>query len=112
MGGFIMNKVMRLVVLAIVVLGIGYGTYDFYQDCYGPDKGVVVQYVVQRGDTPIGISNKFASDRYDSGKVMRESLGYHGITECRVNDKIKVVTTLKRYEELKDIGENVTLVAE
>ncbi|MBF1107169.1 MAG: hypothetical protein HXL57_01510 [Solobacterium sp.] len=107
-----MNKVMRLVVLAIVVLGIGYGTYDFYQDCYGPDKGVVVQYVVQRGDTPIGISNKFASDRYDSGKVMRESLGYHGITECRVNDKIKVVTTLKRYEELKDIGENVTLVAE
>lgn len=112
MGGFIMNKVMRLVVLAIVVLGISYGTYDFYQDCYGPDRGVVVQYVVQRGDTPIGISNKFASDRYDSGKVMRESLGYHGITECRVNDKIKVVTTLKRYEELKDIGENVTLVAE
>jgi len=112
MGGFIMNKVMKLVVLAIVVLGIGYGTYDFYQDCYGPDRGVVVQYVVQRGDTPIGISNKFASDRYDSGKVMRESLGYHGITECRVNDKIKVVTTLKRYEELKDIGENVTLVAE
>lgn len=112
MGGFIMNKVMRLVVLAIVVLGIGYGTYDFYQDCYGPDKGVVVQYVVQRGDTPIGISNKFASDRYDSGKVMRESLGYHGITECRVNDKIKVVTTLKRYEELKDLGEKVTLVAE
>lgn len=107
-----MNKVMRLVVLAIVVLGISYGTYDFYQDCYGPDRGVVVQYVVQRGDTPIGISNKFASDRYDSGKVMRESLGYHGITECRVNDKIKVVTTLKRYEELKDIGENVTLVAE
>ena len=107
-----MNKVMKLVVLAIVVLGIGYGTYDFYQDCYGPDRGVVVQYVVQRGDTPIGISNKFASDRYDSGKVMRESLGYHGITECRVNDKIKVVTTLKRYEELKDIGENVTLVAE
>ena len=107
-----MNKVMRLVVLAIVVLGIGYGTYDFYQDCYGPDKGVVVQYVVQRGDTPIGISNKFASDRYDSGKVMRESLGYHGITECRVNDKIKVVTTLKRYEELKDLGEKVTLVAE
>lgn len=107
-----MNKVMRLVVLAIVVLGIGYGTYDFYQDCYGPDRGVVVEYVVQRGDTPIGISNKFASDRYDSGKVMRESLGYHGITECRVNDKIKVVTTLKRYEELKDIGENVTLVAE
>lgn len=107
-----MNKVMRLVVLAIVVLGISYGTYDFYQDCYGPDRGVVVQYIVQRGDTPIGISNKFASDRYDSGKVMRESLGYHGITECRVNDKIKVVTTLKRYEELKDIGENVTLVAE
>lgn len=107
-----MNKVMKLVVLAIVVLGIGYGTYEFYQDCYGPDRGVVVQYVVQRGDTPIGISNKFASDRYDSGKVMRESLGYHGITECRVNDKIKVVTTLKRYEELKDIGENVTLVAE
>lgn len=107
-----MNKVMRLVVLAIVVLGISYGTYDFYQDCYGPDRGVVVEYVVQRGDTPIGISNKFASDRYDSGKVVRESLGYHGITECRVNDKIKVVTTLKRYEELKDIGENVTLVAE
>lgn len=106
-----MNKVMRLVVLVIVVLGIGYGTYEFYQDCYGPDRGVVVEYVVQRGDTPIGISNKFASDRYDSGKVMRESLGYHGITECRVNDKIKVVTTLKRYEELKDIGENVTLVA-
>lgn len=107
-----MNKVMRLVVLVVVVLGIGYSTYDFYQDCYGPDRGVVVEYVVQRGDTPIGISNKFASDRYDSGKVMRESLGYHGITECRVNDKIKVVTTLKRYEELKDIGENVTLVAE
>lgn len=107
-----MNKVVRLVVLVIVVLGIGYGTYDFYQDCYGPDRGVVVEYVVQRGDTPIGISNKFSSDRYDSGKVMRESLGYHGITECRVNDKIKVVTTLKRYEELKDIGENVTLVAE
>lgn len=107
-----MNKVMRLVVLAIVVLGIGYGTYDFYQDCYGPDRGVVVQYVVQRGDTPIGISNKFASERYDSGKVMRESLEYHGITECRVNDKIKVVTTLKRYEELKDLGEKVTLVAQ
>lgn len=107
-----MNKVMRLVVLAIVVLGIGYGTYDFYQDCYGPDRGVVVEYVVQRGDTPIGISNKFASDRYDSGKVMRESLGYHGITECKVNDKIKVVTTLQRYEELKDLGEKVTLVAQ
>ena len=107
-----MNKVMRLVVLAIVILGIGYGTYDFYQDCYGPDRGVVVEYTVQRGDTPIGISNKFASDRYDSGKVMRESLGYHGITECRINDKIKVVTTLKRYEELKDLGEKVTLVAE
>ena len=85
-----MNKVMRLVVLVIVVLGIGYGTYDFYQDCYGPDRGVVVEYVVQRGDTPIGISNKFASDRYDSGKVLRESLGYHGITECRVNEKIRV----------------------
>lgn len=112
MGGFIMNKVVRLVVLAIVVLGIGYGTYDFYQDCYGPDRGVVVEYVVQRGDTPIGISNKFASDRYDSGKVMRESLGYHGITECKVNDKIKVVTTLQRYEELKDLGEKVTLVAQ
>ena len=107
-----MNTVVRLVVLVVVVLGIGYGTYDFYQDCYGPDRGVVVEYVVQRGDTPIGISNKFASDRYDSGKVMRESLGYHGITECRVNDKIKVVTTLKRYEELRDIGEKVTLVAE
>ena len=107
-----MNKVVRLVVLAIVVLGIGYGTYDFYQDCYGPDRGVVVEYVVQRGDTPIGISNKFASDRYDSGKVMRESLGYHGITECKVNDKIKVVTTLQRYEELKDLGEKVTLVAQ
>ena len=107
-----MNTVVRLVVLVVVVLGIGYGTYDFYQDCYGPDRGVVVEYVVQRGDTPIGISNKFASDRYDSGKVMRESLGYHGITECKVNDKIKVVTTLKRYEELKDIGEKVTLVAE
>ena len=36
----------------------------------------------------------------------------HWDTECRVNDKIKVVTTLKRYEELKDLGEKVTLVAE
>lgn len=112
MGGFIMNKVFGLILGVLLLTGIGYGTYDFYQDCYGADRGVVVEYVVQRGDTPIGISNKFASDRYDSGKVMRESLGYHGITECRVNDKIKVVTTLKRYEELKDIGENVTLVAE
>jgi hypothetical protein len=112
MGGFIMNKVMRLVVVIGLLLVVGYLGNDFYQDCYGPDRGVVVEYIVQRGDTPIGISNKFASDRYDSGKVMRESLGYHGITECRVNDKIKVVTTLKRYEELKDLDEKVTLVAE
>ena len=107
-----MNKVFGLILGLVFVLGLGYGGYEFYQDCYGLDRGVVVEYVVQRGDTPIGISNKFASDRYDSGKVMRESLGYHGITECRVNDKIKVVTTLKRYEELKDLGEKVTLVAE
>ena len=107
-----MNKVFGLILGLLIVLGLGYGSYEFYQDCYGPVRGVVVEYVVQRGDTPIGISNKFASDRYDSGKVMRESLGYHGITECRVNDKIKVVTTLKRYEELKDLGEKVTLVAE
>lgn len=79
MGGFIMNKVFGLILGVLLLTGIGYGTYDFYQDCYGPDRGVVVEYVVQRGDTPIGISNKFASDR---------------------------------YEELKDIGENVTLVAE
>lgn len=107
-----MNKVMRLLVLVGVLVIVGYLGNDFYQDCYGPDRGVVVQYTVQRGDTPIGISNKFASERYDSGKVMRESLEYHGITECRVNDKIKVVTTLKRYEELKDLGEKVTLVAQ
>ena len=104
-----MNKVMGILVVIGLVLVAGYLGNDLYQDCYGPDRGVLVQYKVQSGDTPYGIAEKFSSERYDTSKVMYESSSFRGIKEPRVGETIKVVTTLKRYEQLRDAGETVSI---
>ena len=102
-----MNKVMGILVVVGLALVAGYLGNDLYQDCYGPDHGVLVQYKVQAGDTPYGIAEKFSSERYDVSKVMYESSSFRGINEPRVGETIKVVTTLKRFEELKEACETV-----
>ena len=104
-----MNKVMGILVVIGLVLVVGYLGNDLYQDCYGPDRGVLVQYKIQAGDTPYGIAEKFSSERYDVSKVMYESSSFRGIKEPRVGETIKVVTTLKRYEQLRDAGETVSI---
>ena len=40
---------------------------------------------------------------------MYESSSFRGIKEPRVGETIKVVTTLKRYEQLKEAGETVSI---
>lgn len=105
-----MNKVMRLLVAVCLIFVAGYLCNEFYQDSFGPDKGVLVQYIVQVGDTPYGIAEKFSSERYDSNKVMYESAPFRGIKEPRVGETIKVVTTLQRFEALKEAGESVSII--
>lgn len=104
-----MNKVMGILFVVGLVLVTGYLGNDLYQDCYGPDRGVLVEYKVKAGDTPYGIAEKFSSQRYDTSKVMYESSSFRGIKEPRVGETIKVVTTMKRFEELRDAGEKVSI---
>lgn len=103
-----MKKVLALVLLAAAVF---FG-YTLYQNEMGPNRLVVVEYNVQPGDTQLSIGEHFSNESLSASKVVYESANYRGIINPKAYNKIKVVTTHSRYQELVNQGEKIKLLVD
>ena len=103
-----MKKVLALIIIGLIVF---FG-YTLYQNEMGPNRLVVVEYNVQPGDTQLSIGDHFANETFPSNKVIYESANYRGIIQPQAYNKIKVVTTHSRYQELVNQGEKIRLLVD